>query len=221
VRAAALVVAILACATPAFAQSDAPAISLRPFLTVSNQSYRASKTFDAIFGQTTEPAWGGGLQIVVWDGRIYGQVSASRILKSNGELVGERVIVSDGRAFGLGIPLRVRIQPVEVTGGYRFTNLSQTIVPYAGIGFGSYHYTEQSDMADPSENLDTRHRGFILHGGAEVRVVRWIGVAADAQFTHIPGILGSGGASAQFASSSAAERDLGGWAGRLTVLFGR
>ena len=206
---------------PAFAQYGGPAISIRPFLTLSEQAFRASKSFDAVFGETAQPEWGGGVQVVVWDGRIYGQVAASRFFTSGGKLVGQRVFVSDGRAFPLGIPLRAKITPLEVTGGYRFTNIWPQIVPYIGGGYASYHHTEESDFADPSENLDVTHSGAIFQAGAEFRVGRWVALAADAQLTHVPGVLGNGGASLEFARTSAAERDLGGWAGRFVVLIGR
>ena len=50
----------------------------------------------------------------------------------------------------------------------------------------------------------------------EFRVQKWIGVAVDAQYTHVPGILGTGGV-----SKDAGETDLGGIAARFKVLIGR
>ena len=215
------VLAVLTASVPAFAQSDAPAVSLRPFFTLSEQSFRASKSFDAVFGETSQASWGGGVQVVVWENRIYAQVDASRFFTSGGELVGQRVFVSNGQAFPLNIPLRAKITPFEVTAGYRFTKVFQGIVPYVGGGFASYQYTEESDFADASENLDVTHSGLVVQGGAEFRAGRWVAFAGEAQFAHVPGVLGNGGASLEFASSSAAERDLGGWAGRFVVLVGR
>jgi hypothetical protein len=223
--------AALCLAAPASAQTrpftapadDAPAISLRPFVDVASETFTAAKTFDAVFGTTSARFWGGGLQIVVWRGRIYGEIGASRILKKNGELVGQRAFVSGGQAFGLGIPLRSTIKPLEITGGYRF-NVSPKLVPYVGGGVGSYRYTEESDFADPSEKVDMTHRGFVFEGGAEVRLHRWVGVAVDAHYSHVPGIFGTGGVSQQFAEGpplSPKERDLGGWAARLKVVVGR
>jgi hypothetical protein len=95
-----------------------------------------------------------------------------------------------------------------------------------GGGIGSYHYTEQSDFADPSENVDTTHQGYIFDGGVEVRLHRWVGVAGDAHYTHVPGILGHGGVSQQFAEDPSnaqrnKEKDLGGWAFRVKLVVGR
>ena len=56
----------------------------------------------------------------------------------------------------------------------------------------------------------------MLNGGAEFRLHRWIGVAADVQYSHVTGILGTGGVSQQ-----AGESDLGGIAARFKLIVGR
>jgi hypothetical protein len=204
----------LAVAAPASAQygggshwynapADVPPITLRPFLDVSAEAFTAAKTFDAVFGNRSAPFWGGGLQVLAWSGRVYGELGASRLLKKNSELVGERAFVADGVPYRLGIPLRSKIKPFEVVVGYRF-NVWPRLIPYVGAGLGNYRYTEKSDFADPSENVDLEHRGYIFQTGAEVRVHRWIGVAADAHYTRVPGILGVNGVSQQFAADSQA-----------------
>jgi hypothetical protein len=207
------------------APADVPQVTLRPFLDISSQAFTAVKTFDTVFGERTAPFWGGGLQVVVWRGRVYGELGASRLLKKNGELVGQRAFVSEGVAYPLGIPLRSTIKSFEVVAGYRF-NVTPRVIPYVGAGLGNYRYTEESDFADPGENVDLEHRGSIFQAGAELRLHRWIGVAGDAHYTHIPGILGVGGVSQQFVTdtsvrSRAREKDLGGWAVRLKVVVGR
>jgi hypothetical protein len=163
--------------------------------------------------------------VALWRGRIYAEIGATRLLKKNSELVGERAFVSGGTAYQLGIPLRSTIKSVDLVGGYRF-NVSRYLIPYVGAGIGNYHYTEQSDFAVASENVDVTHRGVIFDGGVEVRVNRWIGVAGDAHYTHVPGILGNGGVSQQFAEDTTnaqrdREKDLGGWAARVKLVVGR
>jgi len=206
------------------ARADAPQITLRPFVDIRSEAFTASRTFDAAFGSRSAPFWGGGLQVVAGHGRFYGEVGASRLLKENGELVGTRAFVADGVAYQLGIPLRASITPIEVVGGYRF-NVSPRLVPYIGGGVGHYHYIEQSNFAEASENVDVSHVGAIFQAGAEIRLHRWIGVAGDAHYTHVPDILGVNGVSQQFAagteSGAAREKDLGGWAVRLKVVVGR
>jgi len=222
---------LTAAAAPARAQGglfdatgDAPAVSLRPFFEFSNEWFLAEQTFNAVFSEDSAQFWGLGGQVTVWHGRIYGEVGVSRLVKKDQTLVGTRVFVSDSTVSKLGIPLRTTIEPLEFTGGYRF-NAHPRVIPYVGAGVGSYHYTEESDFATDAEKLDVTKLGSIFHFGVELRAFRLLGVAMDAQYTHVPGILGEGGVSAQFAegsgSAASREKDLGGWAARLKVVFGR
>lgn len=215
--AAAAVVLVLALAAPAFAQGlpsadDLPAVSLRGFFLVSGQAFTARETFTAIFGQRFEPFWGGGAEVALRDG-VFVNAALSRFRKT-----GQRAFFFNDQAYRLGLGLETTVTPFEVTGGYRFLRLSRYIVPYAGAGVGSYAYTERSTdaNADPTESMDTRHVGYLVVAGAEFRLHRWVGLAADAQYTHIPGILGAAGVSQQ-----TGERDLGGTAVRLRVIVGR
>lgn len=195
---------------------DAPKLSIRPFVEFTEEQFSAQQTFKAAFGQATEPFYGGGVQVTIHD-RFYGEVTASRFRKT-----GDRVFRdSGGQVFHLGIPVTATLTPVEVAGGYRFhpSRHGQRIawlVPYLGAGVGSYQYRETSAFADTGEDLDTRRSGFVAHGGAEFRVHRWVGLAADVQYTHVLGILGAGGISAD-----TGEKDLGGVAGRFRIIVGR
>jgi hypothetical protein len=200
----------LACAAPALAQ-DPPALSIRPFVMATEQSFAAIDTFDASFGKTYFPFFGGGVQVVIDDG-FFAEVSASRFRQT-----GQRAFLSGGKPFQLGIPLTATITPFELSGGYRFRLRQMPKVrPYAGAGFGSYGYRETSSGDETGEGVDTRHSGFLVNGGAEFRLHRWVGLAVDVQYTHVPGILGSGGVSQQ-----AGESDLGGVAARFKLVVGR
>jgi hypothetical protein len=75
---------------------------------------------------------------------------------------------------------------------------------------------EESGFAADGDNVDTHHVGYLLNGGVEVRLQKWIGVAVDAQYTPVPGIIGEGGI-----SQDAGETDLGGVAARFKVIVGR
>jgi outer membrane protein W len=198
----------LAAATPAAAQ-DAPALSIRPFVMGTEQSLAAKETFKAAFDTSAAPFVGGGVQVVFVD-RFVAEIGASRF-----RMTGQRAFRSGGQNFRLGIPLVATITPVEVTGGYRFA-LSPRVRPYAAAGVGSYAYKETSDFADAAENVDTRKLGFVLNGGVEFRLHRWIGAAADVQYSRVRGILGDAGVSQQ-----AGEHDLGGVAVRFKLVVGR
>lgn len=194
-------------AVPGAAQT--PSLSIRPFVVGTEESFAAVDTFDAVFGRPYGPFLGGGVQVVVLD-RYYVEVGASRFRQN-----GQRAFRSGGQVFRLGIPLTATITPLEVTGGYR-VHLWPRVRPYMAAGFGSYAYKETSTFADAGEDVSVRHAGFVLNGGAELRLHRWVGLGADVQYTHVPGILGQGGISQQ-----AGETDLGGVAARFKLIVGR
>ena len=204
-----LLLSSLALASPAAAQ-DPPALSIRPFVMGAQQTFTASETFDAVFETTRGPFFGGGVQVVIAD-RIVIEAGASRFKQD-----GERVFRTNaGSIFRLGIPLTATIVPFELTGGYRFP-VSERVRPYVAAGFGSYSYKETSEFADDPENLDVRKSGFVVNGGAEIRLHRWMAVAADVQYSRIKGILGDGGISEQVG-----EDDLGGVSLRFKFIVGR
>jgi hypothetical protein len=200
----------LGIAAPAAAQAP-PALSIRPFFLATEQSFSAVDTFDAAFGKTFFPFFGGGVQVVVHDSFVV-ELSASHF-----EQTGQRAYLSGGQAFPLGIPLTATIVPFEITGGYRFKLRSLPRVrPYAAAGFGSYSYKETSSFSEAGEDIDTRHAGFVVNGGAEFRLHRWVGLDVDVQYSHVPGIIGTAGLSQQ-----AGESDLGGVAARFKLVVGR
>jgi opacity protein-like surface antigen len=198
----------VAMATPASAQApdDPPALA-RLLFVVSEQSFSARKTFETVFGKSRQPFWGGGLSVAFRNG-FYVDVIASRFRKT-----GERAFFSDGQGYRLGIPLTVTVTPLEVTAGGRF-RVTPRVFPYVGAGVGSYRYQETSEFDDGP--LDMRHVGYLVVGGVELRLSRWVAVSGDAQYTRVSGIIGSGGI-----SKDAGESDLGGTAGRFRVIVGR
>jgi opacity protein-like surface antigen len=204
----------MAAATPASAQSrstvrstDAPGVSLRPFVVIAEQSFSARETFETVFGHSFQPLWGGGLNVALRNG-FYADVTALRFKKT-----GQRAFFFEGQGYGLQIPLTVTSTDLEVTAGGR-VRVTPRVIPYVGAGVGSYHYQEASPFDDAP--FDKRHVGYLVVGGVEVRASRWIAVSIDAQYTRVTGIIGSGGV-----SLDAGESDLGGTAGRFRVIIGR
>jgi hypothetical protein len=230
-RTATLVLVLISWSAVASAQGvlagdeDAPAIAVRPYFELSRQQFAADNTFDNVFGETSAPFWGVGAQVAFWKARIYGEAGLSRLTREDSQLEGERVFVSSGTIYKLGIPLRSTIKPWKVAGGYRF-HLSPRIIPYAGAGVASYHYTEESDFAAPEETLDIDHRGALYQFGVEVRAHRWVGLTVGAERARVTGILGNGGLSQIYTSGELTEGrdgedDLGGWAFQFRVVVGR
>jgi hypothetical protein len=157
------------------------------------------------------PFYGGGVQLATRRG-VYVDLAASHLDRS-----GQRAFVSNGEIFQLGIPLKISLTPLELTGGYRLKLSPRSrLVPYVGGGVGWYRYRETSDFALGDENVEATHAGYLVVGGAEIRLQRWISAALDAQYAAVPGILGLGGV-----SKEVGENDLGGVAARIRVILGR
>jgi opacity protein-like surface antigen len=188
-------------------QQEADGFSIRGLAFASFQQFAAKTTFDAVFDESSGQFFGGG--VIVAQHGVFLEVTLSHFDKT-----GQRAFLFNGDVFPLNIPLTATITPFEVAAGYRF-NRRASVIPYAGGGFGSYGYKETSPSSAAGEDVDERHAGYLLVGGAEFRVARWVGVAADVQYTHIPGILGTSGL-----SKDAGESDLGGTAVRVKVLVG-
>jgi hypothetical protein len=188
-------------------QQEADGFSIRGLAFASFQQFAAKTTFDAVFDESSGQFFGGG--VIVAQHGVFLEVTLSHFDKT-----GQRAFLFNGDVFPLNIPLTATITPFEVAAGYRF-NRRASVIPYAGGGFGSYGYKETSPSSAAGDDVDERHAGYLLVGGAEFRVARWVGVAADVQYTHIPGILGTSGL-----SKDAGESDLGGTAVRVKVLVG-
>ncbi len=201
-------VVTLGVATPAVAQNT---VTLRPYGMITYEQFAATTTFDAAFGQSGQPFWGAGAQLILTNG-VYVDVSASRFSKE-----GQRAFVNNGQVFQLNIPVTASLTPFEVAVGYRFRlRRHPDLVPFAAGGFGWYSYKESSTFSVAGEDIDSSHAGLLVNGGVEFRVHRLIRLSLDAQYTHIPGVLGSGGV-----SQEVGESDLGGIAARFKFIVGR
>lgn len=200
---------LLAATMPAAAAAQG--IGIKGYGLVGNTSFTAADSFEAVLGSSSGPIFGGGAEVGLPLGGLYIGVGAWRF-----EQDGERVFVSGAQVFPLGIPVTVQITPIEVTGGWRFRNLSSRFVPYAGGGWTSYRYKETSSFAAAGEDVDERYSGFHILGGAEFRIARWLGVGGELAWARVPDALGQGGASAAFD-----ETDLGGTSVRLKISLGR
>jgi hypothetical protein len=103
-------------APPAPAAAPAgPAVGLYGFGHAGYTSFAAADSFEAVLGSSSGLVWGGGAMVTFGHGRFFAQASVERFSDE-----GERVFVSDGEVFPLGIPLSVEVTPIEFTAGYRF-----------------------------------------------------------------------------------------------------
>lgn len=175
-------------------------------------NFTAADSFEVTLGAPSGVIFGGGARVGLPIGGLFVDVGAWRF---SGE--GERVFVNDGQEFPLGIPLEVTITPLELSAGWNFRLRSAPkLQPYVMGGYTSYAYEETSEFAGSTESVDERFNGFHLGGGAEYRMLRWLGIAGEFIWTTVPDAIGESGVSAEFD-----ETDLGGTSFRFKITIGR
>ena len=118
-KAAAAVLVLLSLAAPATAQvrippppqRGEPNAVPRVYFLATVQQFDAEDTFETVFGRAVHPFFGGGLQVAFRNGLfVDGAVSFFR-------KTGERAFVFDDEVFPLGVSLKVRVTPIELTTG--------------------------------------------------------------------------------------------------------
>jgi hypothetical protein len=200
------IVTILA-AAPASAQQQP--LSVRGYMTYGNTVFSSTETLEAITGETSKAGIGGGATVVgIWRG-LFADVGISQQ-----ELDGQRVFEDDGTIYPLGIPVTIRMRPVDVAGGWRF--LFGRLSPYAGAGVSFIDYEEKGDFAGPSDDVSESKSGALFLAGLDVAVIRWIHAGAEFRYRAVKGVLGDGGVSEIFG-----EDQIGGYAFAVRISIGR
>jgi opacity protein-like surface antigen len=189
--------ALLLALTPQALDAQSVALELDAgYADVSN----ASRSMEAVFGSSGGFVWGGTLRCDVTKS-IFLSVG-TRVLKRRGE----RVFIADASSdiFPLGHPLRVRIVPLRLSAGYRFTGLGAT-VPYVGGGAGLVWFREWSTVGGISQESSEKKSSFHVLAGADYGKGS-IGIGAELSYSWVPDAIGVGGVSAIYE-----ETDIGGF----------
>ena len=186
--------------------------SVRGFGTFGYDKMSAADSFRAITGSDATVAFGGGVQgINLWKG-LFAEVSVERAHSD-----GERAFVFNDEVFPLGIPLKIKITPIDVIAGWRAgVGGRHPYATYGGAGITTVSYEETADFAASGDDVDERKTGFVGLFGIEVSVSKWIHLRAEGRYRRVTDILGNGGVSAAFD-----ENELGGFGGGFKVAFGR
>ena len=129
----------------------------------------------------------------------------------------ERVFLSQGTRYPLGITDTINVTPIEISAGWQFRiRRMRSLTPYVAGGYTSLRYQESSDFSASGEDVDQNFGGYHLRAGAEYKVMRWLGVAGELQATNVPNAIGQGGVSKTLGESSLGGRQL-----RLKITIGR
>lgn len=196
-------------AAPAQPSEPRDPLLLRGFGQAGGTFFSAKDSFETILDTALGGMYGGGGQVAFGNG-LFAQVGLNRFKKT-----GSRALVSGEQIFRLGVPHTITLTPLEATVGYRDPRGRQT-VPYFGAGLGWHKLEETSPGLEATGDVDQTKIGYHLVGGAEFRLMPWIWLAGEGQWTWVPKALGDHGVSAVFE-----EKDLGGGTFRFKVLVGR
>jgi hypothetical protein len=185
-------------------------ISARAFASVMFDRMSASESFKAVTGKDGFASYGAGGQVVnLWKG-LFVEASIER-----STVDGERVFVFDDEVFKLGIPLEIEMMPIDLVVGWR-SPVADRVSAYGGAGVTFLTYKETSDSSDADENIDERYTGFVVMGGMEFGVAKWVHLRGEVRYRRVGDVLGVGGASAAFD-----ETTLGGIGGGIKLVVGR
>jgi hypothetical protein len=187
------------------------------FAQIGNTSFTAADSFEAILGTSSGSIFGGGGQVRL-PFNLFARLDVSRFKKD-----GERVFVSNGDVFKLGIPTTITITPIEVTGGYRHAlsfgrsvkgGRTFRLVPFGGAGFGRLPYKERADFAVAGDDVEESFTSYHVIGGVDAPIWRWFGAGVEYQHRWVRNAIGNSGVSAEFD-----EDDLGGGTFRVRLML--
>jgi opacity protein-like surface antigen len=207
-------------AKPKPAPAAAPqsrSVTINGYAMIGRFNLLASESFEAITGTSSGGIFGGGVRVglpwgnISWGGPFI-DIGAWRY-----QTEGQRVFVSNGTIYPLNIPVEIALTPLELSAGwqFRFRRLPK-LTPYVAAGLTAMQYQETSSFADASENVEDNFAGYHVIGGAEFRIIRWVGIAGEAGWSTVPEALGTSGVSEAFN-----ETNLGGATFRFKITVGR
>ena len=204
---------LLACAGTAQAQQKKH-FEIGGYASFGQIDFTAKESFTAVLGDPAGPFVGGGGRVGLPWFNLFVDVGAWKFDED-----GQRVVRLNGVTYPLGIPVKVAVTPIELTFGYRFNQLHRFVprlTPYIGAGYTSLKYQETSSFAAAGEDVDDRFGGHHFMGGAEIKILKWLGFAGEFTWMSVPDAIGKAGISKEFG-----ETDLGGSTIRGKITIGR
>lgn len=185
-------------------------IGLQAFAAIDFNVFSASKTYNAIFGSSTIPGYGGGADVTGLWKNLFVRVDFTNISKS-----GSRVFIdTGGQIFNLNQPAKLTERPIQVGAGWRFVMKNAKYAPYLGGGLLIESYKVEYSLS-PDLNESETFTGGTIFGGVDYSITKILFVGGEAQYRFLPNALQS-----SLASSAAHfynETNGGGFTGRIVI----
>lgn len=202
---------------PAVRQQRSGKLTINGYAMAGRVDLAAKDSFEAITGKSGGPVFGGGVRV----GLPWGNVSWGGPFIDAGawryKTDGERVFVLNGTIYPLHIPAEITLTALELSAGWQFRlRRLPKFTPYVAAGVTSMGYNEHSSFETTADDVEDSYGGYHLIGGAEYRLLKWVGLAGEGSWSTVPDSIGAGGVSAAFN-----ETDLGGMTFRFKVTIGR
>jgi hypothetical protein len=207
-----LVLAAAALTVPSVARAGEPPVGATAFGAIDFNWFAASKTYNAVFGSSMIPGYGGGVDITgVWSD-LFVRVAVTRVSKT-----GTRVFVNGSDIFKLNSePAKLSLTPIEVGAGWRFrVKKHRKVTPYVG-GAALIQPYRVDYPNSPDLNESETFTGGEFFGGAQYAITKVLVVGGEAQYRLLPNALKSDLASSVAANYN--ETQGGGFTAR--VMFG-
>lgn len=223
-------------AAPAAPKKPRKPIGIRGYFITDVTFMAASQSFDAVLGSSKFTGVGIGADIT----DLYKNVFFRFAFTSFGG-DGHRVFVDNGQVLPFNVPIRVRVKPLDLGAGWRFTPKPKPprpgappppppparpgarpstapaqkvsrFTPYVGGGVVLMKYEEESDVPTTGDNTSAHFTGYNVFGGVDISIAKHITAGAEVQYRGIPNALGDSGVSKAYS-----ETDLGGMVIRFMI----
>jgi len=168
----------------------------------------AADTFAAVTGSSHVTAFGGAAELLrVWRGLfLHGGATYAAP-------AGERVVVFNNTVVPVGIPLEIRMLPIEAAAGWRIeTGRTRAVGAYAAAGLFRLGYRESSAFAATGDEVDKSFTGYLVLAGLDLTVGKRLVAGVEGQYRSVPNAIGQLGASRAYG-----ESDLGGLTARVLI----
>jgi|SRR5215471_1623682 len=201
--------AAAALAVPSLARAGDPPLGVQAFAAIDFNVFSASKTYDAIFGSSTIPGYGGGADVTGLWKNLFIRFDVTRVTKT-----GSRVFVDGGQVFNLNQPAKLSLTPIQIGAGWRFVTKNVKFTPYAGGGVLIQPYRVEYSLS-PDLNESETFTGGTIFGGVDYAISKVLFVGGEGQFRILPNALQSSLASS--AANAYNETNGGGFTGRIVI----